>query len=105
MLSFELKSLAGVVLFDSAYAKTDYETKEQKTDATGTPLWIVNCLVREPEARRTENVAITVPLQKNPEELLQPLQPVAFDGLSILTGEMNGKPFCSLRASQIGQLK
>lgn len=105
MLTFELKNINGTILFDGAFPKTDYNTKEQKTDPNGQLLWTVNCLVREPESRRTETLAVQIAAPKNPEEVLQPFTPIAFEGLSLLTGEMNGRPFVSLRADKIGAIK
>ncbi len=105
MLTFELKPINGAILFDSAFPKNDYETKEQKKDPNGTPLWSVNVLVREPDARRTETLTVQIPAPKNPEEVFQPFTPVAFEGLSLLSGEMNGRPFVSLRADKIGTVK
>lgn len=103
MLTVNVKEKLGVMLFDSCFPKNDFETKQQKVDnGTGLPLWSVSVLLRQADSRRSESITITVPSAKDPAESLEPLSPVAFEGLRLMTGVNDGRPWVSFRADRVG---
>lgn len=103
MIQAEIKAnTLGTMLFDSAFPKTDFNTKEQKTTAEGVPLWSVQVLVRQPEARVTENMTVTIPASVDPSEKVEPFTPIAFANLRMMTGQNNGRTWVSFAADAIG---
>lgn len=103
MIQAEIKSnTLGTMLFDSAFPKTDYNTKEQKTNAEGVPLWSIQVLVRQPGARMTENMNVTIPANVDPSEKVEPFTPIAFLNMRVMTGQNNGKTWVSFSADGIG---
>lgn len=103
MLNVEIKNNLGTMLFDSAFPRNDYETKEQKTNADGVPMWSVNILVRQPEARRTEMMTVNVPSAKDPSELFEPFDRIAFENLHVMTGSNDGRTWVSFAADKAGK--
>lgn len=104
MLNVEIKNNLGTILFDSAFPRNDYETKQQKVDAeTGMPMWTVNILVRQPNARRTELMSVNVPAAKDPTEIFAPLEQIAFENLHVMTGSNDGRTWVSFAADKVGK--
>lgn len=103
MLSVDVKNNLGTMLFDSAFAKNDYETHEQKKNADGVPQWTINVLVRQPDSRRSEQMSVTVAMPQDPSTAIEPFTPIAFEGLRLLTGENNGRTWVSFQADKIGR--
>lgn len=104
MLTVDIKNNIGTILFDGAYPRNDFETKQQKTDSeTGLPMWSIAVVLRQPNSRRSENLTVNVPNAKDPNEQLNPFEPIAFDGLRIMTGESGGKTWVSFAADKFGR--
>lgn len=104
MITVELKNNLGNMIFDSAFPRNDFDTKEQKIDAeTGLPIWSVAVLLRQPNSRRSESMTINVPSQKDPNEMFVGFDPIAFDGLRIMTGENDGNKWVSFSADKVGK--
>lgn len=103
MLNIEIKSNLGVTLFDNAFPRNDFEAREQKKNADGVPMWSVNILVRQPNARRTELMTVNVPAAKDPNETFAPLEQIAFENLHVMTGENDGKTWVSFAADKVGR--
>ncbi|MEB1814003.1 hypothetical protein [Adlercreutzia mucosicola] len=101
MISIEITKPLGVVLFDSAFPRNDFETRQQKVNNDGVPMWSVNLILRQPDSRRSENLTVNVPSVKDPTEIFDPFAPVSFSGLRIMTGENNGNTWVSFGADGI----
>ena len=56
MISVEITKPLGITMFDNAFPRNDFETKEQKKNADGVPMWSVNLILRQPDARRSETI-------------------------------------------------
>lgn len=46
MISVEITKPLGITMFDNAFPRNDFETKEQKKNADGVPMWSVNLILR-----------------------------------------------------------
>lgn len=101
MISFDASLPKSILLFDSAYPRTAYGTETQQTDEHGTPLWLVNVLVRQADARRSETMTVIVPSATSPEDEIRPFSPVSFDGLTVRTGESGNGRWVSVRAERV----
>lgn len=101
MLSFDVSMSKTLLLFDSAFPRTAFGTDTQQTDEQGTPLWLVNVLVRQADARRSETMTVIVPSATNPEDEIRPFAPVSFDGLTVRTGESGNGRWVSVRAERV----
>lgn len=105
MITAEITKPMGAMYFDGAFPKNEYGADIQKTNADGVPLWSVAVLLRQPESRKTESMTITVPAQKDPSQVLEVFTPIAFEGLRVMTGESNNRPWVSFAADKCGTPK
>lgn len=105
MIAVEISQPLGAMLFDGAFPKTEYGEAVQKLNAEGVPLWVVNVIVRQPDAKRSENLSVTVPAPADPSQTVPPFAPVAFEGLRIMTGSNGGKTWVSFAADRFGKAK
>lgn len=104
MLNVEIKNNLGTMIFDSAFPRNDFETKQQKVDAaTGMPMWTVNIFVRQADARRSEQMSVNVPAAKDPAETFAAFEPIAFENLRVMTGSNDGKTWVSFAADKVGR--
>ena len=77
MISVEITKPLGITMFDNAFPRNDFETKEQKKNADGVPMW------------------------SDPNETFEPFSPVSFEGFRIMTGENNGNTWVSFGADKM----
>lgn len=94
----------GVMLFDGARARTEFNSTTQRKDAeTGLPLWTVSVVLRQEGSSQSESLQVNVPCASNPADSLQVFTPVAFKGLRMMTdmGD-NGRRWVSWRADKVG---
>lgn len=101
MISVEITKPLGITMFDNAFPRNDFETKEQKKNADGVPMWSVNLILRQFDARRSETITVNVPSATDPNETFAPFTPVSFEGLRIMTGENNGNTWVSFGADKM----
>lgn len=101
MITAELTKPLGMLVFDMANPRNDFDTKQQKTDENGTPMWTVQCLLRQENARAFETIRVNVPSKQDPNEVLTPLAPVSFENLRVMTGDNNGRTWVSFSADRI----
>lgn len=104
MLNVEIKNNIGTMLFDSAFPRTEFESREQRKNADGVPMWTINILVRQPDARRTEQMSVNVPSVKDPNELLEPFDRIGFENLHVMTGSNDGRTWVSFAADKVGKV-
>ena len=101
MLSINIDQDLGALIFDSAFPRTDFETREQKKNADGVPMWSVNLILRQADARRSESLTVTVPMADDPSKHFGVFAPVKLDGLRVMTGENDGKTWISFAADKL----
>ena len=101
MLSFDVSMSKTLLLFDSAFPRTTFGTDTQQTDENGVPLWQVNVLVRQSDAKRSEGMTVIVPSASNPEDEIRPFTPVSFEGMTVRTGESGNGRWVSVRAERV----
>lgn len=89
------------MIFDSAFPRTNFETKEQKTDANGVPMWTVNLILRQEDSRKSETLAVNIPSPEDPSKSFGIFAPVALKGLRVMTGTNDGKIWISFAADKV----
>lgn len=104
MLTVEVKNTLGVLRFDGAFPKKDFESGIQK-EKDGVPLWQVVCLLRQPDSNVSDKITVVIPAQKNPSEFIEPFAQIGFENLRILTGEQNGRTWVAFHADKVGLVK
>lgn len=97
---FKLADTNNIVAGRQVTAKLDHETKQQKRDDEGVPLWTVSGL-HEPENSRPETMQVTIAAHQAPE--YTPFYAV-FTDLEIGMYSMGGKSGLFFRASGIADL-
>lgn len=99
--------IVGAVTPYQDFDKSTKETKVQARDANGLPLWQVDCMDFDPDAReRTFRVKLAAPVQPVPPEAVAgaPVRPVVLEGLTVTayvkeTGNGRARIGYSLRAT------
>lgn len=103
MITIPIQKTLGTMLFDSAYPRNDFNSGEQRKNADGVPMWSMNIILRQPDARRSETLTVSVPSPVDPSTKLDPFAPIGFEGLRIMTGEGNdGHTWVSFAADKFG---
>lgn len=100
----------GKVSSKMAYAQlSDGSTRatgeQARDEATGLPLWVVDCLVDDDDARRAEVVGVTVPAADEP--VTPKWRPVAFRNVTatIYVDRASGRAQVSMKAEGLDQVK
>lgn len=101
MLSININQDLGTMIFDSAFPRNDYETKEQKKNAEGVPMWSVRLILRQADSRRSENLTVNIPSPEDPSRAFGVFAPVALKGLRVMTGDNDGRTWISFAADKI----
>lgn len=102
MITVDISEPLGTVVFDAASPRNDYETGIQRTNDEGVPMWRVAAILRQEDARQSEQIAVVVPSRTNPADEIQPFTPVAFEGLRMMTGQgNNGSTWVSFHADKV----
>lgn len=102
MLNLPISSIPGLVLFDSARPKNEFNSQAQKVDENGVPQWRCRCVVRLEDANQSEFVDVTIASPVDPSTVVNPFARVAFDGLRVMTGQgHNGATWVSLFADSM----
>ena len=102
MLNLPISSIPGLVLFDSARPKNEFNSQAQKVDENGVPQWRCRCVVRWEDANQSECEEGTIASTVDPSTVVNPFARVAFDGLRVMTGQgHNGATWVSLFADSM----
>lgn len=102
MLNLPITSIPGVILFDNARPKNEFNSQAQKTDENGVPQWRCRCVVRQNGANQSEFVDVTIASPVDPNSSVNPFTPIVFDGLRVMTGQgHNGATWVSLFADSM----
>ena len=101
MLSIPIDQDLGMLIFDTAFPRNDYETKEQRKNADGVPQWSVSLILRQEDARRSESLTITIPSQDDPSKHFKIFEQVRVEGLRVMTGSNDGRTWVSFGADKI----
>jgi hypothetical protein len=76
------------------------ESKQQKTDYDGVPVWTIECLHRPEQTGdfqpKAEVIQVRIPSRAEPQ--IEPMSEVLFDGLTARQWSMNGRSGISLSA-------
>lgn len=103
MLTLDLKGDLGIMLFDTATPRNDFDTGLQRVDEeTGLPQWSVAVLLRQEDARRAEPINITVLAKEDPNESFEYGDKVIAENIICRTGAaQNGGNWVSFTADAI----
>lgn len=101
MLSIKIDQDLGTMIFDSAFPRNDFETKEQKKNSEGVPMWSVSLILRQADARRSETLTVNIPSPEDPSKSFGIFAPVALKGLRVMTGDNDGRTWISFAADKI----
>ena len=103
MLTLDLKGDLGIMLYDTASPRNDFETGQQRIDEeTGLPQWSVAVLLRQEDARRAEPINITVLAKNDPNESFEYGDKVIAENITCRTGAaQNGGNWVSFTADAI----
>lgn len=103
MLTLDLAGDLGIMLYDTATPRNDFDTGMQRVDAeTGLPQWSVAVLLRQEDARRAEPINITINSKDDPNDQFEYGDKVVAEGIMCRTGAaQNGGNWISFTASAI----
>lgn len=103
MLNLDLKGDLGIMLYDAASPRNDFETGQQRIDEeTGLPQWSVAVLLRQEGARRAEPINITVNSKTDPNDEFEYGDKVIAENIVCRTGAaQNGGNWVSFTADGI----
>ena len=103
MLTLDLNGDLGIMLYDTATPRNDFDSGVQKIDEeTGLPQWSVAVLLRQEDARRAEPINITVNSKEDPNTKFEYGDKVMAENIVCRTGASpNGGNWVSFTADAI----